>query len=160
MIKDSNFSSDRKYRYTLSRTWDSTKPKVLFIGLNPSIADENEDDATLTRCINFADSWGYGGLYMLNLFSFVDTYQEDLWMLDDPVGIETDQWIIKMTQQVDKVILAWGNGPNNECFRNRVEAVLKLLHDNKITPYCIKKNGTGMPSHPLYLKSDLQPTQY
>ena len=44
MIKDAILSEDRKYRYILSRTWDETKPAVLFIGLNPSTADEKTDD--------------------------------------------------------------------------------------------------------------------
>jgi hypothetical protein len=46
----------RKYRYTLTRVWDETKDKVMFIGLNPSTADEIEDDPTIRRCINFTKS--------------------------------------------------------------------------------------------------------
>lgn len=71
MKKNAILSDDRKYRYVLSRNWDETKPTVLFIGLNPSIADESEDDPTIRRCINFAKDWGYGGILMTNLLSFV-----------------------------------------------------------------------------------------
>ena len=49
MKKNAILSDDRKYRYVLSRNWDETKPTVLFIGLNPSIADESEDDPTIRR---------------------------------------------------------------------------------------------------------------
>jgi len=38
----------------------------MIIGLNPSTADENENDPTITRCINFAKSWGYGGVCVTN----------------------------------------------------------------------------------------------
>lgn len=31
----------------LFRIWDETKPTVLFIGINPSTDDENEEDSTL-----------------------------------------------------------------------------------------------------------------
>lgn len=40
MLKEALLSDDRRYRYVLSRTWDEAKPTVLFIGLNPSTADE------------------------------------------------------------------------------------------------------------------------
>ena len=70
MKSHATFSSCKKYRYSLFRIWDEDKPLVLFIGLNPSTADEKEDDPTIRRCINFAKQWGYGGLIMGNLFAF------------------------------------------------------------------------------------------
>ena len=73
MIKDAILSEDRKYRYILSRTWDETKPTVLFIGLNPSTADEKTDDPTIRKCINYAKCWGYGKILMANLFAFRNT---------------------------------------------------------------------------------------
>lgn len=42
----------------------------MFIGLNPSTADETQDDPTVRRCIRYAQSWGYGALYMTNIFAF------------------------------------------------------------------------------------------
>ena len=73
MIKDAILSEDRKYCYILSRTWDETKPTVLFIGLNPSTADEKTDDPTIRKCINYAKCWGYGKILMANLFAFRNT---------------------------------------------------------------------------------------
>ncbi|GHX72979.1 hypothetical protein VCSRO16_3593 [Vibrio cholerae] len=70
MKNTAELSKCRKYRYALWRTWDSDKPFAMFIGLNPSTADEKNDDPTLRRCINFAKSWGYGGVCMANLFAF------------------------------------------------------------------------------------------
>ena len=35
-INGAEFSEGRKYRYALWRIWDSSKPLVMFIGLNPS----------------------------------------------------------------------------------------------------------------------------
>ena len=51
------FSECRKYRYALCRIWDDSKPYAMFIGLNPSTADETEDDPTIRRCINYAKDW-------------------------------------------------------------------------------------------------------
>ena len=41
---DAKFSACRKYRYALWRNWDESKPYAMIIGLNPSTADENEND--------------------------------------------------------------------------------------------------------------------
>ncbi|MGK7951453.1 MAG: DUF1643 domain-containing protein [Xenococcaceae cyanobacterium] len=48
------------YRYLLWREWNSQSKTVSFIMLNPSRADAEINDPTITRCINFAKSWGYG----------------------------------------------------------------------------------------------------
>lgn len=66
--KGAEFSECRKYRYVLWRRWDwkGYGNQVMFIGLNPSTADETEDDPTIRRCIRFAKDWGYSGLLMMN----------------------------------------------------------------------------------------------
>ena len=79
MKTDAILSDDRQFRYVLSRVWDEEKPTVMFIGLNPSTADECEDDPTIQKCIKFAQSWDYGGLYMLNLFAYRTTNPRVLW---------------------------------------------------------------------------------
>ena len=64
------FSLCRTWRYKLWRRWSSAGPIVAFIGLNPSTADELNDDPTIRRCIGFARHWGFGGMYMLNVFAY------------------------------------------------------------------------------------------
>lgn len=67
--KDARLSSCRAYRFALWRIWDQSMPYAMFIGLNPSTADETRDDPTLVRCGNFARQWGYGSVCMANLFA-------------------------------------------------------------------------------------------
>ena len=62
MEKGAILSTDRKYRYVLTRIWDETKSTVVFIGLNPSIADEETDDQTIRKCIGYSKRWRYGKL--------------------------------------------------------------------------------------------------
>ena len=69
---DAKFSEFRKFSYALWRSWHESKPYPMIIGLNSSTADENENDPTITLCINFAKSWGYGGVCVTNLFAFCD----------------------------------------------------------------------------------------
>ena len=57
MQKEATISDNQLYRYKLSRTWDSTKPTILFIGLNPSIADETIDDHTMYKLCKSLGIW-------------------------------------------------------------------------------------------------------
>src|ERR1700747_1513844 len=64
------FSPCRRWRYLLWRRWDRDRGICAFICLNPSVADETQDDPTVRRCINYAKDWGYGSLFMLNAYAF------------------------------------------------------------------------------------------
>lgn len=150
MKSDAVLSDCRTYRYALWRTWDKNRPYAMFVGLNPSTADETEDDPTIKRCIQFAKDWGYGGLCMANLFAFRATKPTDMKKVLDPVGIENDLWLIKLANDAGVVVGAWGN---HGAFQARAKYVIDLLPDMSY----LKLNVTGHPSHPLYLKADLKP---
>lgn len=151
MKKDAFLSPDRKYRYELSRIWDEEKPKVLFIMLNPSTADANKDDPTIRKIMKFSKSWGYGGVYVGNLYAFRSTDPKALRHTDDPVGEDNIEHIKKLIGLTEIVVYAWGN-------KKKEPDWLRELVDS---PYCIdiSKNG-NIPKHPLYLKGDLQPKLY
>ena len=144
------FSSDRKHRYTLWRVWDKDKPFVAFVGLNPSTADETKNDPTVTRCINYAYDWGYGGLVMLNIFAFRSTNPKNRYSCKDPIGPENSFYIKKFSEEAGLTVAAWGNHGN---FLSRGTEVLSLL----TKPHCLKLTKSACPSHPLYLKKDLKP---
>ena len=77
--------------------------------LNPSTADANKDDPTIHRVISFAKSWGYGRVYVGNLFAFCSTDPKGLKYVTDPIGKNNIQHIQTMVVLVDKIIYAWGN---------------------------------------------------
>lgn len=153
MKKEAILSEDRKYRYILSRIWDEAKPTVLFIGLNPSTADETTDDPTIRRCINFAKSWGYGGILVANLFAFRSTNPQRLYTEQDPVGSANDFYIKEYSDKSKLTIACWGNHGN---FINRSEEVCKLVN----SLYCLNINKSGEPKHPLYVKHNITPKPY
>jgi hypothetical protein len=146
-------SEDRKYRYALWRAWDQVKPHVLFVGLNPSTADETVDDPTVRRCIAFARGWGYGGVHIVNLFALRATDPEHLTRDADPIGPENDRWIRQSADAAALVICAWGNGG---LFGNRGTQVLHMLEN----AYYLQMNSTGQPAHPLYLRGTLHPKPF
>jgi hypothetical protein len=151
--KSAVFSSCRKYRYSLTRSWNLTENYVLFIGLNPSIADEMVDDPTLTRCINFAKDWGYGGLIMVNLFAYMSTYPSELKKAKLPVGKENNKYILKSHQNSQLTVVAWGN---DGYFLERDKEVLTIISN----PMCLNINKSGQPAHPLYQKKDQELTSF
>jgi hypothetical protein len=150
IIRDALISRDKKYRYQLSRIWDEDKPKVLFIMLNPSTADETVDDKTIRRVMGFAESWGYGGVFVGNLYAFRSTDPDALRHTDDPVGPDNIQHVQNLIGLTERVIYAWGNKKKEP----------EWLRDLVDTPYCIDISTKGIPKHPLYLKGELQPKLY
>ena len=144
------FSDCRKYRYALWRMWNEHKPIAMIIGLNPSTADQTRNDPTITRCINFASSWGYGGVCVTNLFGFRATAPTELKAHHAPIGKENDAWVHEMAKGAAIIVAAWGNHGK---FLNRSLELLPFLEQL----HCIKMNKSGEPAHPLYLKAELKP---
>lgn len=149
MIKGAQFSSCRKYRYALWRTWQEGDGHVMFIGLNPSTADETEDDPTIRRCIGFAKDWDFGGIYMLNLFAFRATNPKNLKKADDPVGPENNSFLTMYHEPAGLNIACWGTHGG---FMKRDQAVIGLLGRENLS--CLGITAGGQPKHPLYLKRD------
>ncbi|PIH60098.1 hypothetical protein CS562_09290 [Paenibacillus sp. LK1] len=90
MKQGAMFDSERKYRYLLTREWDITLPKLLYIMLNPSTANESSEDQTSRQCLYFANKFQYGSLEVVNLYSLISTDPKRLKeSLIDPVGLET-----------------------------------------------------------------------
>ncbi len=150
MIKTAEFSPSRLYRYTLWRIWDESLPACMFIGLNPSTANETEDDPTIRRCINFARSWGYGQLVMTNLFAFRATNPVDMKSYHSPVGIMNNSAIICEAKKASIIVAAWGN---HGSYKNRASCVTAMLPNL----HYLEKSVKGQPKHPLYLKANLIP---
>lgn len=122
----------------------------MFIGLNPSTADETTDDPTLRRCVNYAKSWGYGGVCMANLFAYRATKPEAMKAVADPVGIENDEWLQKLAQGANLVVAVWGN---DGIYLGRSKQVKQLIPDL----HCLKLNKSGEPTHPLYQPRSVVP---
>ena len=146
------FSECRKYRYALWRVWDDSKPCIMFIGLNPSTADETEDDPTIRRCINYAKDWGYGGLCMGNLFAFRATDPNEMMSSEEPVGSENDDWLVKLSKNAGTVIAVWGNSGS---YLDRSKLVVDIVPNLM----CLKVNKTGEPAHPLYQPKSAKPVK-
>jgi hypothetical protein len=126
----------------------------MLVGLNPSTADAKRDDPTIRRCIGFARDWGFGGVWVLNLFAFRATEPADLKAADDPVGARNDQWLRRVARRCGRIVACWGN---HGAFLGRSARVRAMLGDRLEV---IRLNASGEPAHPLYLPKTLKPSPW
>lgn len=150
-----------KYRYWLTRVWDEKLPRMMWVLLNPSIADDNADDPTVKKCMGFAKGLGYGSIEIVNLFAYIATDPQELMDIinsnkkvdycEEPVGKkaaigpDNDQYIKTAAERADLIIVGWGN--NASRFK-RCKDVMQLLSDKELK--CIEVNKSGQPKHPLF----------
>jgi len=152
-INGAMFSPCRTYRYTLWRWWEDVLPYAMFIGLNPSTADETKDDPTVRRCIRFARDWGYGGLLMTNMFAIRATDPKVMLAHPEPIGPKNDHWLKKTAKDAGIVVAAWGIHGKH---MSRDEHILKMLPQ----VHHLGLTKAGIPKHPLYLRADTKVTLY
>lgn len=154
------FSADRKYRTRLHRTWDASKPLMVVVLLNPSIADESRLDPTLTRVKGFAMALGYGGFVVLNLFAIVGTDPVILTELgaEACIGDGNDHAIMSAVcdPRCGIVIAGWGAESIAQARGATVVRNIALVRD----VWCLGVTKCGAPRHPLYLAASTKPALY
>lgn len=152
------FSDCRRYRYGLRETWDENLPAVMFLMMNPSVANLDHADPTLIRTGTYARVWGFGSQFIGNIHAYRTTDKERLRFTNDPVGPENDATLLAMTSNCRMVVLAYGQP--HRTLRPRGAAVVRMLHDAGANLAYLELSQDGTPKHPLYLKGDLLPQAY
>lgn len=149
------FSPCRTWRYLLRRRW-AAAPAIGFILLNPSTADETQDDPTIRRCIGYAKAWGFGGLILGNIFAYRSTDPRALRSAADPIGPGNDTWLHQICDEAHerRVVCGWGN---HGAFMNRGREVIELMHGWRARPEALVLTNAGQPNHPLYLSASRTP---
>ncbi len=157
------FSLCGKYRYRLNRRINLSRKEIIFIGLNPSTANAECNDSTLRRLINFAGSWGYGSLVVINLFARISSRPNILKSCSNPIGklnnFELKNKIKDWSEdQFCDLWLGWGV---HGSFMKRDEKILKEINkysQKKMAnfpkakmPLALGRTKGGQPRHPLYM---------
>jgi hypothetical protein len=153
-LAGAEFSPCRKYRYRLWRQWDRSSPSAVFVMLNPSTADETENDQTVERCERRARAMGFGGVRVANIFALRSTDPAALPRHRDPVGPGNDVAILKSVTGAGIVVCAWGGHGR---VHQRGEIVVRLLREHGVALHYLKLNKDGTPKHPLYVAYSVQP---
>lgn len=150
------FSSDLRLRYWLTREF-GTITTLVFCMLNPSTANEEEDDPTIRRCISYAKLWGFGRLIVVNAYAYRSTDPKVMFALQrnnyDIVGSWNDEAIRLAAEEARAfdgfVVAGWGRHVPEE----RAARIVDLVGE----VYCLKTNKDGSPVHPLYQPSAARP---
>lgn len=148
------FSPCGQYRYLLWRRWGDG-PKMLWIMLNPSTANETDNDPTVERCQRRAVAMGYGAVYVANIFALRSTDPKALRQVDDPVGPDNDEAIQLQANQAEIVVCGWGN---HGTLNGRGQRVMQMIREIGVEPHALRVTGAGQPGHPLYVSYGIRPS--
>ena len=144
------------YRFTLWRHVNLLSNRVvLIVMLNPSTADETQDDPTIRRCIDFARRWNCGRLAVGNLWPIRATNPNDAkaWIKDaSPFAIDDNyRRVFEMASLAGLVVAAWGN---HGAHAGAGAVMLKHLQRAGHTVHHLGLTREGQPRHPLYVPKD------
>ena len=149
------YSDCAAYRYDLTRCWDQTAAKLLFIMLNPSQADVIQNDPTVARCERRARDAGFGAIRVANIFAWRDTDPHAMRRATMPVGPENDRVLQAAARWANQTVAAWGV---HGAHRDRGAEVATRLRKNGHDMYHLGLTKDGHPRHPLYIGYATQPT--
>lgn len=144
-----------KYRYKLDRNvspmvFEENAPRIVWIMVNPSIADAIQDDPTIRKVRGFTLRMGGTAFTVGNLFSYRATDVRELKTASHPTGPDDDFWLHQIIAMSDKVIVAWGPMAKlPKHLRGRYEQVVKIARREGKKLYCLGTAKDGHPLHPL-----------
>lgn len=148
-----------EYRYTLNREWlefpHGVVRQVTFVMLNPSTADALSDDATIRKCVGFAQRWGMSRIEVVNLWPLRATKPRDLFRasdLDGDVAVQS-RWMTSAIATADVLVFAWGGNLDVAHRLGMSPAVspVEIAAKYDIKPMCLGTTKSGQPRHPLML---------
>ena len=151
------YSDCETYRYALTRVWDRTAPRLLWIMLNPSTATEMANDPTIHRCQLRAERMGYGSIRIANLFAFRATSPADLKRATDPFGPGNPAALETALNWTTDILLAWGvHGAHLDAG----PAFLTSLSQRRKPRLHLGLTKDGHPRHPLYISYSVLPQPF
>lgn len=167
MRRSANISECGQYRWTLGRSWKRKAHKkrvCTWIGLNPSWADDEDDDQTIKIMIGFCRHWGFNGFTVLNLVPYISTDPDEL--VDFLYRSSHARNIIRHnmslirrhTRVLDNgpVIACWGAHP----LIKRYDWDRRAINILSTLPLCLGTTKGGFPRHPLRLSYNTPLVQY
>lgn len=153
-------SEDSRYRYSLTRGWTFViGHPCVFVMLNPSTADAEQDDATIRRCVGYASRWGAQQVTVVNLFAYRATQPRELFTAAnehdiDIVGPDNDDHIAEAFRGEGVafkgnplVVCAWGD--NAMGYDGRIEHVAYLARQARVQLMALGFTKSGQPVHPV-----------
>lgn len=160
--KTAKISRCGRYRYNLVREWDD-RPMLVVCMFNPSTADHETDDPTISLLSNIASFNGYGGIIVVNGIPLRSSTPEPaLKMLE---WDKSQDWydrdrlqenlsiVIDQIQRAGAVLLAWGalawKTQSSADWFDHIRGEIECALPEGCQIYCLGKTRAGLPLHPL-----------
>ena len=160
MKKSAILSSCNQYRYELVRQWDE-RPMLLVMMFNPSDADAEVNDQTITLLEHVAGHNGYGGITVVNLVPYRSSKPAEAiamvresaavpQSLEHPLRVNLEH-IQMHAAKAGALLVAWGNlAP--EDLAGYVEDLTGKVVDvmpKGVRVFCLGITKRGNPLHPM-----------
>lgn len=148
-----SFSACRRHRHWLERDWSRTDNAayILWIGMNPSTAEENIDDRTIRKEQKFTRAWKRSRMIKCNVMDYRATHPDILLRADVmPCHVINLPTILHHANGSDIVVACWGALPDK--LQPYADAVVSTLQAADIPMSCLGYTASGNPRHPLYVK--------
>ncbi|MBX4954386.1 DUF1643 domain-containing protein [Rhizobium lentis] len=152
MTRRAVFSDCGLYRYLLEHDFGGDGPIISLGMVNPSFADGEKNDHTMTKVDGFAIRLRARKVKVWNPFALIAKDVRELRDALDPVGPENDAYIAQAILGADIHIVGWG--PLSKLpkpLRNRWRSVVDVLSNAGAKPMCWGAAQDGQPRHPLML---------
>lgn len=159
---EARFSPCGRYRQALIRDWTppgAAQRAILFIGMNPSVADAEVSDPTCHRELDFSRRWGFTRYLKGNMLDWRATAPTDL-PLDPALAASPANLpaLMDMAAEAEQILLAYGK--LHRRFDPVVQTTLARLRETGKPLLCLGRNRDGSAKHPLYLRKDTLPQPF
>ena len=149
------FSPCGTRRMRLDRDLGREGPRVVMIGVNPSVAGAEVNDQTITKDIGFGARLGWGWLTKVNKFDAISTDIKGLRLIERPNGPENDAYIEQAMREADIVVGCWG--PLSKLpkhLRKRWRTIAAMAEHFGVPIMCFGTAKDGQPLHTSRLAYD------
>lgn len=145
------YIGDEKVRYVLGSVGEKT---LVIFGINPSIADKEKADPTISTILNRLESWGYDSFVMLNIYPERATKLSNLPKeMNETLHLKNLEEIENAISGASGILCAWGNQIDdkdrtffiNICLKHIAEKINK----SSSKTYCLGTSKSKHPYHPL-----------
>lgn len=150
--RSADISTCGRFRWSLVRAWDA-RPNLLVVMFNPSTADAQRDDPTISLLCHIASWNGFGSITVVNLIPLRTSDPtgavESLRWKDQSHNHENARAVIQAAAKAKAILLAWGTlAARAGGYERQILAAIKLARPSAEF-FCLGTTAEGYPIHPL-----------
>ncbi len=144
-----HYIGDARHRYLLGTLG---RRNLLFLAVNPSLADDQHSDTTITKIIRFAARNGYDGWFVANIYPQRSTDPKGIHHQPDPKLVRENIWHLSQfikENKIEAVVACWGNLIlSRPYFKANLRALVRQTELGSLPWFCLGLTKTGLPRHP------------